>query len=95
MRARSPVRPGRSSGCRLRTGRRSDAAISAMENRHFKKMSAGSWGECRHRCRLLVQDLPWTDAWGCRSPSLPEPNTASHRRRVWPGMDRREEKNSE
>lgn len=90
----SPVRPGRSSGCRLRTGQRSDAAISTKLRKkiNYPKTVAELNDKCRYCC-LLVQDLPWTAAWGCRSQSLPEPNTASRRRRVWPGIERCEQKN--
>lgn len=44
-------------------------------------------GEC-----FLLQDLPWTAAWGCRSPSPLELNTASRRRRVSPGIEQCKQK---
>lgn len=62
-------------------------------NPHRAATGSVSYRQCRRGHRLLLQDSPWTAALGCRSPSPLEPNTASRRRRVWPGMGRCQEKN--
>lgn len=72
----SPVHPGRSSGCRLRTRWRSAAAISDVETqqrtstrRHLVTVENWKWNF--HRVS------PLTSASGFQNPCLRGPNTAS------------------
>lgn len=80
----SPVHRGRSGGCRVHTGWRSAAAISANEKKAQVTTAPVFFWRTASVCHRLHQVVPSTAASGCRSPSPQEPNRASLRTRASP-----------